>query len=77
MSIYSECDIVKLVGGINIQLEPGKIQPLGFINSLVATFLLVLMSVIFGNRYNYFNRVKINNTYMLFLAYKEKNSIKD
>lgn len=61
-------------GGMVIQIEVGNFQQLGNNFSLCMTILLGIMTVIFGNRYKFFNRMKICNTYILFLAYKERNT---
>lgn len=64
-------------GGINIQINLNNIQELGFNYSLWVTIFTGLITLIFGLRRKFFHRMKINNTYILFLAYKEKNSEKN
>ena len=64
-------------GGLTIQFDAGKFQQLGFNFSLAITLLSSFMTVIFGNRYKVLNRMKMNNTYILFLAYKEMNATKN
>lgn len=65
------------IGGISVQIEGGKFQMIGFDFSLGITIFLIFITVMFGDRYKFFNRMKMNNTYILFLAYREKNSLKN
>jgi len=61
------------VGGLVIQVEAGQVYTL---NSGLTVAVAVVTSIaffLFRDRFNYYNRIKLNNTYLLFLAYREKD----
>ena len=60
-------------GGLAININnTDKIQ-LGLNFSLLLSILFFSLTIIFRNRYKFFNRLKINNTYIIFLAYNSLN----
>ena len=61
------------VGGLHIQLEAGQIQNLGSGTTVFLAVLVTIVSLLFRGRFNYYNRMKLNNTYLLFLSYREKD----
>jgi hypothetical protein len=63
-------------GGLKVQMEIGNVLYLGIITTIVLVVISFLIFLIFGNRFIFYNRMKLNNTYLLFLAYQEKNNRK-
>ena len=63
-------------GGLKVQMEIGNMLHMGIIATVVLAVNWLLLFLIFGNRFIFYNRMKLNNTYLLFLAYHEKNNRK-
>jgi hypothetical protein len=59
-------------GGVKLKLDSNTINSFDLLTSNgFAVFSLVLFGL-FANRFVFYNRMKINNTYLLFLAYRGK-----
>lgn len=58
--------------GLSVQVTAGNIVSLGLSYSIVISILFGLIFLLFWNRFNYYNRMKINNTFLLFLSMIEK-----
>lgn len=61
-------------GGLKIQTELGKLIPIGITATVVLAFLSTLVFLLFRDRFIFYNRIKLNNTALLFLACREKNN---
>lgn len=61
-----------LVGGLRIQINASEVQNLSDGLTIFLAVLATIMLTLFRGRFNYYNRMKLNNTYLLFLAYREK-----
>lgn len=59
-------------GGQKIQVEPGNVQTLGVALSRLSFFVSLLSVLLLRDRYNFYHRMKMNNTHLLFLAYRAK-----
>lgn len=64
------------VGGIKLRLDPGVIQTLGIIPTIVFAAITLIVFFLFANRFSFYNRMKLQNTYNLFLAVIEREKIK-
>lgn len=62
-------------GGLHIQIEAGQVQNLGSGMTVFLAVIATIMSLLFRNRFTYYNRMKLNNTYLLFLSYREKDKL--
>jgi hypothetical protein len=59
-------------GGFHIQKSPGDIVFGNQCLALILTILSIGLTLLFRNRYLFFNRIKMNDTYLYFLALKAK-----
>jgi len=65
------------VGGTRLQIEPGVVQLLGITPTIVFVLLSLIMFLLFANRFVFYNRMKLQNTYNLFLAIRKKEEMKN
>jgi hypothetical protein len=56
------------VGGLSIQTDIGKITAIGIIPTLICAVFSFGITVLFRDRFIFYNRIKINNTALIFLA---------
>lgn len=63
------------VGGLRIQVDAGQIQGMGGGLTVFLAVVATMVFFLFRDRFNYYNRMKLNNTYLLFLAYREKDRV--
>lgn len=56
------------VGGLRIQIMGGAIQTLGVIGTWSTIAISLIFFLLFVNRFVFYNRMKLSNTYALFLA---------
>lgn len=62
-------------GGLKIQAELGKPTSIGITMTIVLAFLSTLVFLLFRDRFIFYNRIKLNNTALLFLACRQKNNV--
>jgi hypothetical protein len=65
------------VGGLSIQTEVGKITAIGIIPTLICAVLSFGITALFRDRFIFYNRIKINNTALIFLACYAKKKLND
>lgn len=63
-------------GGLYIQPEAGKLFSFGIIPTLFIFALSAGITLLFRNRFIYYNRIKLNNTALIFLACYSKQDNK-
>ena len=61
-----------LVGGLRIQFESGNIQKLGILPTIVYSILSLAIFRLFMGGFAFYNRMKLTNTYLIFLALRKK-----
>jgi len=64
------------VGGLRIQATSGSIQNLGIWPTIIYALLSLAATWLFWARFMFYNRMKLTNTYLLFLALVEKEKVK-
>lgn len=62
-------------GGLKFQGAAGSVEPIGIGATVVFSVVLLLIFLMFVNRYVFFNRIKVNSTYLLFLAIRKKQAV--
>ncbi len=62
-------------GGLKFQGATGSVEPIGIGATVLFSVVLLLIFSLFVNRYVFFNRVKVNSTYLLFLAIRKKQAV--
>ncbi len=58
--------------GLGIQADPGKVTVLTIPTTVVFVAILTLTFILFAGRFAFYNRMKLEHTYTLFLALCEK-----
>ena len=61
-----------MVGGLRIQFESGNIQSLGWLPTVVYSILSLAAFRLFMGGFAFYNRMKLTNTYLIFLAIRKK-----
>ena len=64
-----------LWGGLRFQGSIGHVESIGIGATMVFSVVLLLSFLMFVNRYVFFNRIKVNSTYLLFLAIRKKQVV--
>lgn len=64
------------VGGTKIQTRPGTFTQLTWITTTVLAVVTFCMTLLFRRGFVFYNRIKINNTLLTFLALREKDILK-
>jgi len=59
-------------GGVKFRLDDNTINSFNLVVSNIFAGFSLALFFLFANRFVFYNRMKINNTYLLFLAYREK-----
>jgi hypothetical protein len=61
-----------MVGGLRVQFESGNIQSLGLLPTVAYSILSLAMFRLFMGGFAFYNRVKLTNTYLIFLALRKQ-----
>ena len=62
--------------GLKIQIYSGNIQLLGLLPTTVYAIVSFFVSWLFLNRFIFYNRMKLTNTYLIFLALWNKEKLR-
>lgn len=62
-----------IVGGTKIQAQPGTFTRLTWITTTALAVVTLCLTLLFRRRFVFFNRVKVNNALLAFLALREKD----